>query len=203
MDGTFAFGAVLVGRCSRVRDRRARESWRPRIDHRRAHLADKSRDDRKGPSDRDRGALRVPLRARDHFLVELVDRAAFAVADLDSTVGFSWARLAGERPDAACLLLRRCPGCALAKQTVATAVSSRPFRRPSHHARNILRMGDSLPRNDGARATDEQMVGPVCWASHRRVFQAGRVDSDPAARFSLLSSVAVVFASRAVQQISA
>src|ERR1044071_2680567 len=144
MDGAAAFGALRLGGGARARKRRARESGRARIDNRSADLADEPWHPGKRAPHRDRSALCVALRARHHFLAELVDAKTLAVADLDSVMDFSWPRLAGQRSDIARLFLCGRAGGALAAETLAGAVSPGAFLGCVDHARDLRGVGGAI-----------------------------------------------------------
>src|SRR2546430_488545 len=162
MGGAVALGALCAGSGARVCDRGAREFGHAWIDNCGAGVANQSRRSRERAADRDRSALRFTLRARDHLLAELVDRKTLAVADVDSTLDFSWTRLAREGSDPACVFLRCRAGGTLAGEMLAGAVSPGAFCWHRSHARTFRGVGGAILRNDGARAASRKMVGPVC-----------------------------------------
>src|ERR1700751_1168921 len=123
MDGPLAFSACCARSGDCLCHRRARESRSQGISDLSSDLVDEYRHDRKRPLDRDRGALRFALRARHHFLVELLDSKEIRVAHLDSWLDFSRAWHAHERAHASCIFLCDCAGRPLEGKELAISVS--------------------------------------------------------------------------------
>src|ERR1041385_3680306 len=82
-----------------------------------------------------------------------------------------------------------------------SAASPGAFSRCSAHARDLRGVGGAVLRNDGARAADRQMVGPVYRPDAGGLFSAACLDYDFAADADLFSAVAFVFATAALEQV--
>src|SRR6202795_4751865 len=105
MDGAITFHFERIGGRARFHHRRPFQPRGEWIAYRRDHLAEKFRNARKRPADRDRSNLFFTLRFRDHLLAKLVAATALALADLDRSVDLSGARPSRQGPPASDLLL--------------------------------------------------------------------------------------------------
>src|SRR5947199_30405 len=97
MDSPAAVRAFRTYGRNRICYGRTRQSRPQRIDNRGAHLADEYRHDRKRSIDRNRRALRFPLRSRDHFLVGLCLAKKIPMAHLVANIDLPRVGLVGER----------------------------------------------------------------------------------------------------------
>src|SRR5438094_1103788 len=144
MDSPAAVRAFHTYGRNRICYGRASQSRPQRIDNRGAHLADEYRHDRKRSIDRNRSALRFPLRSRDHFLAGLYLAKKIPMAHLVANVDLPRVGLVGERPAPSRIFLWNRLRRPVANEELAFACPSRALHRARHCARNFRSLGDSI-----------------------------------------------------------
>src|SRR6266480_3169395 len=144
MDSPAAVRAFRTYGRNRICYGRARQSRLQRIDNRGPHLADEYRHDRKRSLDRNRRALRFPLRSRDYFLVGLCLAKKIPMAHLVANVDLPRAGLVGERPAPSRIFLWNRLRRPVANEELAFACPSRALHRARDYVRNFRSLGDSV-----------------------------------------------------------
>ena len=190
MDGALALGGLRPRSRDCICNGRASQLAAHRLGPRCADLADELWNNRKRAFDRDRSALRFTLRPGDHFLAKLLGTEQIAVARLDSSIHFSRARLARERPDASPIFLRHRALCGLAGERCASVFSSRTSGRHRSDARCLCGMGRSFCSKCDREVGDVQVVKAILRPAERRGFQIFQLDPQCSAQPRLFSAVA-------------